>query len=93
MAIGEPHSQLHIEIGDRMVSLCELGAGESGTIARLSGGSGFVGRLAALGFTPGATVDVERNSGHGPIIVNILDTQIALGRGEALKVRVRPKLP
>ena len=76
-------------IGDRMVPLCDLGAGESGTIARLSGGSGFIGRLAALGFTPGATVDVVRNPGNGPIIVSILDTQIALGRGEALKVRVR----
>ena len=58
---------------------------------QLSGGHGFVGRMAALGFTPGVTVQVVRNHGHGPIIVSLLDTQIALGRGQARRVRVRRK--
>jgi len=29
-----------------------------------------------------------QNFGHGPLIVNIRDTRIALGRGEATKVLV-----
>jgi len=29
-----------------------------------------------------------QNFGHGPLIVNIRDTRIALGRGEAMKVLV-----
>jgi ferrous iron transport protein A len=57
----------------------------------LEGGSGFVGRLAALGFTPGAEVAVVRNSGRGPVIVSVLDTQIALGRGQADRVLVRSR--
>lgn len=71
------------------VPLSHLEAGESGVVLNLRGGRGFVGRMAALGFTPGATLRVARNSGSGPIIVDVLDTQIALGRGQALRVYVR----
>ena len=71
------------------VTLEELVSGEKGTVVQLEGGPGFVGRLAALGFTPGVTVHVLRNPGRGPIIVSLLDTQIALGRGQAARVHVR----
>ncbi|HUV95174.1 MAG TPA: ferrous iron transport protein A [Anaerolineae bacterium] len=71
--------------------LSDLASGELGTVVELSGGHGFVGRMAALGFTPGVSVQVVRNHGHGPIIVSLLDTQIALGRGQARRVRVRRK--
>jgi Fe2+ transport system protein FeoA len=73
---------------DHLVSLTDLASGEQGVIVHLRGGHGFLGRLAALGFTPGATLSVVRNSGYGPMIVNILDTCIALGRGQAAHVRV-----
>jgi len=69
--------------------LSDLTTGDRGTMAALEGGSGFVGRMSALGFTPGAEIAVVRNPGFGPIIVRVLDTQIALGRGQASKVRVR----
>lgn len=72
-------------------TLSQLPSGTLGTILRLEGGSGFVGRLAALGFTPGAEVAVVRNSGRGPVIVSVLDTQIALGRGQADRVLVRSR--
>ncbi|HHX65745.1 MAG TPA: ferrous iron transport protein A [Chloroflexi bacterium] len=71
-----------------IISLSELGAGEEGTVIQLHGGNGFVGRMAALGFTPGTTVRVVRNPGHGALIVSLLDTQIALGRGQAMHVLV-----
>lgn len=74
---------------DTSVSLADLAPGEQATVMNLQGGGGFVGRMSALGFTPGASVRVIRNAGRGPIIVSILDTQIALGRGQAGKVTVR----
>jgi ferrous iron transport protein A len=46
--------------------------------------------MAALGFTPGALVTMMRNYGHGPLIVNIRGTRIALGRGEAKRVHIHP---
>ena len=74
-----------------IAALSELIAGEVATVVSLEGGPGFVGRMASLGFTPGATVQVVRNHGRGPLIVTVLDTQFALGRGQAWKVRVRRK--
>jgi ferrous iron transport protein A len=71
-----------------MVPLTALQPGQIGLIHRLRGGHRFVSRLAALGFTPGATVTVTRNHGIGPLIVAVRGTQVALGRGEAGHVLV-----
>lgn len=72
------------------VCLADLTTGQRGTVLSLSGGHGLLGRMSALGFTPGAEVVMIRNSGHGPLIVSVLDTRIALGRGQAQRVHVRP---
>ncbi len=71
------------------LSLVELKSGQTATIDSLRGGAGFRSRLAALGFTPGTGVKMLQNLGHGPIIVTVRDTRIALGRGEAYKIWIR----
>jgi len=71
-----------------MVPLTTLQPGQIGLIHQLRGGHRFVSRLAALGFTPGATVTVTRNHGIGPLIVSVRETQVALGRGEANHIMV-----
>ena len=73
---------------ENVTYLSNLAPGEVGIVQSLAGGRGFVGRLAALGFTPGAEVTMVQNFGHGPVIVIVRDTRIALGRGEARKVQV-----
>ena len=68
-----------------------LGRIESGAwvqIERMTGGHQFLSRLASLGFTPGARLKVVQNYGHGPLIVSVRDTRVALGRGEAEKILV-----
>jgi ferrous iron transport protein A len=45
-------------------------------------------RLLALGFTKGTRVVVLQNSGFGPVIVEVRDSRIALGRGEASRIMV-----
>lgn len=74
-----------------MVPLSKLEVGEVGLVRRLNGGWGVVSRLAVLGFTPDAEVRVMQNFGRGPLIVNVRDTRIALGRGEAGKIEVLRK--
>jgi len=71
-----------------MVPLARLSPGELGFVGHLEGGHGFVSRLAALGFTLGAPIRVMRNYGVGPIIVSVRGAQIALGRGEAGRIKV-----
>ena len=73
------------------ITLNNLAPGEMGVIRELAGGWGFMSRLATLGFTPGAKLTMVQNFGHGPLIVNIRSTRIALGRGEAAKVYVTKK--
>ena len=68
--------------------LSELRKGEVAQIERMQGGHQFLSRLASLGFTPGACLTVIQNFGHGPIIVRLRDTRVALGRGEANKIVV-----
>ena len=77
------------ESKNRVVALSILHPGERGVVTELLGGRGVLGRMAALGFTPGAEVRMLQNFGHGPLIVLLRDTRVALGRGEAGKVRVR----
>lgn len=71
-----------------MVSLARLTPGDVGFVGSLEGGRRFVSRLAALGFTLGTPVHVVRNHGVGPIIVSVRGARIALGRGEAHRIRV-----
>lgn len=73
---------------DESMTLSDLESGARAVVSRLTGGRGFVNRLAALGFTVGAEVQVIQNYKRGPVIVLIRDTRVALGRGEALKVFV-----
>lgn len=72
-------------------SSLNLGSVPSGACVRiraLSGGQAFRSRLACLGFTPGADLRMLQNSGHGPVLVALRDTRVALGRGEAGQVLV-----
>ena len=70
------------------VGLDTVRTGESVRIQRMKGGHSFLSRLASLGFTPGAKLQVVQNFGHGPLIVSLRDTRVALGRGEARKILV-----
>lgn len=74
---------------NNVYSLSELKTGETAFIQELQGGYALRSRLAALGFTPGAEVKMIQNLGHGPLIVSLRDTRIALGRGEAQKILIR----
>ena len=74
---------------DRLIPLDILSSRETGFVRSLTGGHGFVSRLAALGFTLGVPVTIVQNRGRGPLIVQVRDCRIALGRGEAQKVLVQ----
>jgi len=45
-------------------------------------------RLSELGIYSGSRLEVVRNSG-GPVIVLVLGTRFAIGRGQASKIEVR----
>jgi ferrous iron transport protein A len=78
-------------IHDPQIPLSTLAQGEVGVVRALTGGRGFVGRLAAMGLIPGTEVVMLQNFGRGPLIVLVRGTRLALGRGEATKIWVSRK--
>jgi ferrous iron transport protein A len=70
------------------VSLAELASGAQAVVREVSGGKVFASRLAAMGLIADSRVEVLQNPPHGPLLIRVRDTRIALGRGEATKVLV-----
>jgi Fe2+ transport system protein FeoA len=74
--------------GDATRTLSTVRSGEHGVVRALRGGRTFCSRAANLGFTTGAQVSVIQNYGHGPMLVAVRGTRVALGRAEADNVLV-----
>jgi len=72
----------------RLIPLAFLGEGEVGRVVEIRAGRGLTRRLLAMGIAPGMKVKVLKSSGPGPILVEVGQTRIALGRGVAMKVIV-----
>lgn len=86
------------------VPLAMLPVGAKGKITRIHDGRGLVSRLSDIGFIPGVEVRVvhshvsshhrHHHHGHnpvhgGPLVVEVKDSRIALGRGVAMKIMVQ----
>jgi ferrous iron transport protein A len=69
--------------------LAQLEAGDAAALVEIKGGSGVIGRLTSLGFTPGVEITMLQNSGRGPLIVSLRSARVALGRLEAQKILVQ----
>ncbi|MDI6643252.1 MAG: metal-dependent transcriptional regulator [Candidatus Hodarchaeaceae archaeon] len=66
--------------------------GRKGIISHISGGRGASQRLADLGLTPGTEVMVVKSAiFHGPLMVRVRGTTLAIGRGLASKIFVRTR--
>ncbi len=84
-------NQTHAETSPQPLSA--LPAGQRGVVHSLQGGHEFCSRVANLGFTMGAEVVIRQNYGHGPVLVALRGTLVALGRREAGHVLVLTAAP
>jgi Fe2+ transport system protein FeoA len=64
--------------------------GEEVRLTAIHGGQRMRKRLADLGLNLGMTVRVMQHDGHGPLILAVKDSRLALGRGMAHKIEVEP---
>lgn len=72
-------------------ALIDLAGGTCARVERIDSGYRLLNRLLALGIAPGVQLRVLRNPRRGPLLVLVHDTRVALGRGEAAKLRLVPK--
>jgi ferrous iron transport protein A len=76
------------------IPLAMLPVGRKGRITGIRGGRGLVRRLSDMGFIQDVEVKViyshaSHNPGRrGPLVVEVKDSRIALGRGVAMKIIV-----
>jgi ferrous iron transport protein A len=82
-----------------MMPLGLLGSGERAQVMEIHSSNGGCrpgkcrkcgrARLEDLGLRCGKAVEMLKNSGHGPLLVRVDNARLALGRGLAMKVKVR----
>jgi len=77
-----------MSIPQQVLRLSDLDVEEKGVVLSLQNGRAVNNRLVSLGFTPGVMVEMIQNFGHGPLMVTVRGTRVALGRGEASKIMV-----
>jgi len=75
-------------VAQQVLRLSDLNVEEKGVVLSLQNGRAVNNRLVSLGFTPGVMVEMIQNYGHGPLLVTVRGTRVALGRGEASKIMV-----
>ena len=69
------------------IIITALREGDQGTIHSIKGGGALTSRLAGMGIVTNAKFRIAQVSG-GLIVIQVADTRIALGRGEAAKIMV-----
>jgi len=73
----------------QMITLRQMRAGQSGTVAHIEGGHGLVNRLNALGIRPGKRITkISSMLMRGPITIQVGNAQVAIGFGMANKIIV-----
>ena len=71
-----------------ILPLSFIPSGKNGLIRKVAEGENVRNRLTAMGFVSGEVIKVLRNDHCGPLIISILDSRIAIGRGMARKILV-----
>ncbi len=74
-------------MGTELIPVISMAVGEEGIIQDIAGGGSLTSRLAGMGIVSNAKLKVLRKSG-GLVIVQVADTRVALGSGEASKILV-----
>jgi len=74
-----------------IMPLHSLEVGEVAVVKDVVGGSSFISRISAIGFTHNVEITMLQNWKRNPVIVFIRDTQMALGRIEAGRIMVGKK--
>ena len=69
------------------ITITSLREGDQGVIYSIEGGSALTSRLAGMGIVTNASFRIAQVSGR-LIVIQVANTRIALGQGEASKIMV-----
>ncbi len=73
------------------ITLFDLESGKEATIKRFEGGEGFLKKLTSLNIRAGKVIrKITVQPLHGPIVIEIGNTEAAIGMNMAKKIIVEP---
>jgi len=72
----------------KVMPLGFLEVGQEAVVRNVIGGCGLRTKLSEMGFVQGIKIFNIRNDGFGPVIVCVMESRIAVGRGMAQKIMV-----
>lgn len=72
-----------------ILPLSMIAPGQRIRLVEITAGRRLRRRLTELGLTPGVEIEIVQDQG-GPLLLAVRDTRLALGRGMAHKIIVRP---
>ncbi|MFC1981831.1 ferrous iron transport protein A [Chloroflexota bacterium] len=73
----------------KLVTLRQMGTGQSGKVVELQGGRGLINRLSAMGIRPGKKITkISSMLMRGPVTIQSGHTRLAIGFGMASKIIV-----
>lgn len=75
-----------------MMKLSDAPEGARVRIAAATGAARFLGRVSAVGLTPGCTLDVLQNRRKRPVLVQCRDSALAIDRGDCEGISVEEAL-
>jgi len=78
----------YLEVDKTRMPLIMLPEGARATVVEVHGGRGLCRRLAEMGFNVGDKVRMIKNHRPGPVMVEVKDSRIALGRGVTMRIIV-----
>jgi Fur family ferric uptake transcriptional regulator len=73
-----------------LIPMSHAQEGERGIVEEFMGGTGAQLRLATLGLRRGDYVEIITNNGQGQLVVAVDTTRLAMGRGVAKKILMKP---
>jgi ferrous iron transport protein A len=74
------------------MDITQMKEGDKGVVVEICGGCGIVNKLDALGIRPGVEITkISSQFLRGPVILQVGNTQVAIGYGMARRVLVEPK--
>lgn len=71
-----------------LMPLAMAGSDEIVSVVEIRAGFGLKRRLADMGLSPGVSLRVIQSQGHGPVIIDLRGSRLALGRGMVQRILV-----
>lgn len=85
----KPEKDMSLVSEFNQMNLSETKVGKTYQLVGLDGGFRLREKIASMGLNSGACFTIIANSGRGPVGLEVRQTRLGIGRGAAIKIKVK----